>query len=242
MQCSTLLIALLSVGCASGCLVAQNKNIVNFDDVIVKGGGQDFPNNQFVSKGVVFDQPIPLQDVQFLQPDFFENVFLPNGGSPPNALWLNTATIFQINADFVIPGTDTPAVTNLIQVRVFDGNVGTSLGTLRAFDVDGQLIDAVSNSTPPSQFDVYEIKAPGIARIELSQDSDGGLFDNLTFSTPIAGILGDVNCDGEVNLLDVAPFIDTLTTDPFNPKADINQDGVVDLLDVAPFVELLSGG
>ena len=55
-------------------------------------------------------------------------------------------------------------------------------------------------------------------------------------------LLGDVNCDGEVNLLDVAPFVEVLSSGDFSFNADINQDGVVDLLDVAPFVALLSGG
>ena len=52
----------------------------------------------------------------------------------------------------------------------------------------------------------------------------------------------DINCDGEVNLLDVNPFIGLLTTDPFNAKGDLNQDGEINLLDVDPFVKLLSGG
>ncbi len=54
-------------------------------------------------------------------------------------------------------------------------------------------------------------------------------------------IIGDVNCDGEVNLLDVAPFVDLITSGGFSTKADINEDGNVDLLDVGPFVELLAG-
>ena len=55
-------------------------------------------------------------------------------------------------------------------------------------------------------------------------------------------LLGDVNCDGVVDLLDVAPFVDLLTTGGFSDKADVNQDGVVDLLDVDPFVDILLGG
>ena len=56
------------------------------------------------------------------------------------------------------------------------------------------------------------------------------------------GILGDVNCDGFVDLLDVAPFVDLVTNGEFSAKADLNLDGNVDLLDVAPFVDLLVGG
>ena len=52
---------------------------------------------------------------------------------------------------------------------------------------------------------------------------------------------GDVNQDGIVSLLDVAPFVELLTTGEYQVEADINQDGSVDLLDVAPFVKLLAG-
>lgn len=54
--------------------------------------------------------------------------------------------------------------------------------------------------------------------------------------------IGDVNCDGAIDLLDVAPFVESLLSGKYNAKADINTDGVVNLLDVAPFVDLLTGG
>ena len=52
---------------------------------------------------------------------------------------------------------------------------------------------------------------------------------------------GDVNLDGVVNLLDVAPFIQLLTQGGFQAEADLNNDGAVDLLDVAPLVDLIAG-
>lgn len=54
-------------------------------------------------------------------------------------------------------------------------------------------------------------------------------------------LLGDVNQDGQVNLLDVHPFVDLLNSGGYQVEADINQDGVLNLLDVAPFVDLLVG-
>ena len=53
-------------------------------------------------------------------------------------------------------------------------------------------------------------------------------------------VLGDVNGDGSVDLLDVAPFVALITAGEFQCEADINEDGIVDLLDVAPFVDLLT--
>ena len=68
-------------------------------------------------------------------------------------------------------------------------------------------------------------------------------FDDLAIPA-FAGelILGDVNGDGEVNLLDVGPFVDLLGTGGYLPAADINGDGAVNLLDVGPFVDLIGGG
>ena len=53
--------------------------------------------------------------------------------------------------------------------------------------------------------------------------------------------LGDVNQDGNVNLLDVQPFVAAISAGLFITEADINCDGQVNLLDVTPFVVLLSG-
>ena len=54
-------------------------------------------------------------------------------------------------------------------------------------------------------------------------------------------LLGDINQDGIVDLLDVAPFVDVLTSGVYEIRADINCDSTVDLLDVSLFVDLLTG-
>ena len=68
--------------------------------------------------------------------------------------------------------------------------------------------------------------------------------DNLTVNSSLGEdcLPGDVNLDGEVSLLDVAPFVDALVNGIFSCEADVNEDGFVDLLDVDPFVTLLTGG
>ena len=55
-------------------------------------------------------------------------------------------------------------------------------------------------------------------------------------------MLGDVNLDGEVNGLDVDPFVDVLLHGPYSAEADVNEDGVVNGLDVDPFVTAVVGG
>lgn len=53
-------------------------------------------------------------------------------------------------------------------------------------------------------------------------------------------VLGDLDGNGVVNLLDVGPFVDLISSGGFDPAGDINGDGVVDLLDVGGFIDLLS--
>ena len=54
-----------------------------------------------------------------------------------------------------------------------------------------------------------------------------------------AAILGDVNLNGTVDFLDIAPFIDRLASQTFQTEADINGNGFVDFLDIAPFIAIL---
>ena len=56
------------------------------------------------------------------------------------------------------------------------------------------------------------------------------------------GLVGDMNCDGSVNLLDVSLFVDAIGAGAYVFEADTNEDGVVNLLDVESFIALLSGG
>ena len=54
-------------------------------------------------------------------------------------------------------------------------------------------------------------------------------------------IIGDVNQDGSVDLLDVSPFVDAISSGDYQIEADMNEDGAVDLLDVSKFIDVLSG-
>ena len=102
----------------------------------------------------------------------------------------------------------------------------------------------------------WKFSGATVYRGEIPTQSPGDEIEYFVTATDMAGntgegdiqtvtvegvILGDINCDGSVNLLDVAPFVDLLTSGEFSPKADINDSGTVDLLDVAPFVDLLAG-
>ena len=62
---------------------------------------------------------------------------------------------------------------------------------------------------------------------------------DATVTVTLSSVLGDVNVDGEVNFLDISPFIVLLSAGGFQEEADIDGNGVVDFLDIAPFISLL---
>lgn len=74
----------------------------------------------------------------------------------------------------------------------------------------------------------------------LGSDVDNIGIDNIRFDQVAAPGTGDVNQDGTTDLLDVAPFVQLLSSGGYQVEADINGDGAVNLLDVGPFVDLLA--
>ena len=141
-----------------------------------------------------------------------------------------------------------PITTLSLQVGEIDID-DPGLETLQAFST---LPDSVDGSLILKDGVVTTIVDNGSGRLfwhQLNATSISFTYTHCTFcgmwleNFVISDIqLGDVNCDGTVDLLDVAPFVEAISTGQYNEKADVNQDGFVDLLDVAPFVGLLTGG
>lgn len=103
-------------------------------------------------------------------------------------------------------------------------------------------------------FGKVTLTAIGPGNVSLMTVTDeSGCVDNGQVVTPVYGglsvnvvgqscLLGDVNDDGVVDLLDVPAFVQALLDMEFSCQADINEDGLLDLQDVDPFVEFLLGG
>jgi len=64
----------------------------------------------------------------------------------------------------------------------------------------------------------------------------------VALATAIPARLGDVDLDGTVTFLDIAPFIAILSEAEYQTEADIDQNGIINFLDIAPFIDILSRG
>ncbi|MBO7139730.1 MAG: dockerin type I repeat-containing protein, partial [Prevotella sp.] len=58
----------------------------------------------------------------------------------------------------------------------------------------------------------------------------------------VEGIHGDVNCDGGVDVADIATIIDVMAgnADEFAEHADVNGDGAVDVADIAEVISIMA--
>ena len=119
----------------------------------------------------------------------------------------------------------------------------SSMMWIRAFDEFGNQLDEV-NVDSALQFDLLTTNATGIRRLDLFSNVVGNdVWDNLAFTvmTQSNFELGDVNRNGMIDFLDIAPFITLLSSGDYQFEGDVDQNGFVDFLDIAPFIALLSG-
>lgn len=120
------------------------------------------------------------------------------------------------------------------------GSTGTGAGTF-----DGSGTAFIAFRTAASNVGWFKLSYTVQGPIIYSDGELGTMGEAVTVGGTGGGCnfaVGDVNMDGAVDLLDVAPFVALLTGGGFQCEADINKDGAVDLLDVTPFVDLLTGG
>jgi hypothetical protein len=146
-------------------------------------------------------------------------------------------------------------------------DVDTPTGNVEALIVNGELLlkegDAV-DWNGDGRIDAGDEGAvietfTGITALTASRSRTDGSFDlYFTADCTIDGdeieggfvmtlqgvdvLIGDINCDGTVTLLDVSPFVKLISSGVYSAAADVNDDGCVSLLDVQPFVKTLTGG
>ena len=53
------------------------------------------------------------------------------------------------------------------------------------------------------------------------------------------GMVGDVNLDGSLDILDIVTTVNLVLFGEFNGLADMNSDGVVNILDIIQMVNLI---
>ena len=50
---------------------------------------------------------------------------------------------------------------------------------------------------------------------------------------------GDVNGDGDVNVMDITALIDEIMNDGTDPRADVNGDGEINVIDITALIDII---
>ena len=143
--------------------------------------------------------------------------------------------------EFDVPVT----ITELALVSLDEGNTVT-------VDIEGvgsfALNDDVDNPSDDFSLPFGTDQIPAGADITISYTTNLGdtganvRIQEITVSTVevVDVMLGDASCDGQVDFLDIAPFIALLTSGQFKAQADVDESGTVDFLDIGPFIAILN--
>ncbi len=100
----------------------------------------------------------------------------------------------------------------------------THIGKIIEVDDDGNNVWEYTHTT--NQIDNYWIARANKYSLDY--------FQNI--------ILGDLNADGILNILDIVLMINMILSNEYSVAADVNEDGFVDILDVVIMVNILVGG
>ena len=136
----------------------------------------------------------------------------------------------------------------------FRGQGGSEINLFGSdFVVDGVLLDASLSSGEAFTILDREVTLSGLLvdgspfsyDLNLVNGSNADFLSaDATLTVTLVStevILGDCDQDGDVDFLDIAPFIEILSTAAILAEADCNLDGDVNFLDIAPFIVILTG-
>lgn len=146
------------------------------------------PTDQYRAKGVVFN--VTSGDLQITSA--FPNDFVPV--TQPSVFGSPTATPAQaqtVELNFVAPGTNTPGITNLVQLFILDADVAPGAHIV-AIDQHGQTVYDQRIVTGGGAQQQVTIAAPQIMKVIVELGGAGvdtAAIDNVGFNTPVAADL-----------------------------------------------------
>ena len=165
-----------------------------------------------------------------------------NDADPTDAQAINVSTI---GGSFAQPLDAEGAYGAQIYFQTPFG-VGANIADHIQFSIDGLDNTSADDRSDEAEGEVWVNQNDWVAitleteMIVLDEDSlDSELHSSEDYTVVEPILLGDLNGDGAVDFLDIAPFILGLSSGTFVPAGDTNQDEAFDFLDISPFIILL---
>jgi len=237
-----------------------NGDLRNDSQIISKEPSIPFFNDNFVNNGTVFIEFVSAVRIfgsasgsgAYTGPgtiDFHGDVQPGDGSGIGDVGVINISGNLELTSPAVTQIEISDTNPNFFDRLLVDGDVEAS-GSLivtdlgHDFSVGDEFVFIEVGGNRTGMFDglpegAFVREVDGLDLLITYTAGDGN--DIAVFVVEGGILLGDVNLDGVVNLLDIAPFVALISSGEFQAEADINGDGEVTLLDIAGFVDLLAG-
>ncbi len=151
----------------------------------------------------------------------------------------NVDTSTAVGAPITTPPANQDTIAFLNTPNPFP--VGTvNLGNILPPGITFVSTDATDTLSTGTDADGNSIGFGSLAFTVSGSTGSPGYFGQAAFETVSTAACGDINLDGDVNFLDIAPFIAVLSSNGFQAEADCDENEVVNFLDIGPFIEALT--
>ncbi|MCE9588991.1 MAG: hypothetical protein K8S99_00525 [Planctomycetes bacterium] len=158
--------------------------VIGFDGIDATGGPVVI-TDLYRPQGAVFDY-LAVQNIA--AQTFYTTSPRIGLASQPNVAVLNDEAPLHLitTLTFVLPNTAIDGVVHgAVGAYLFDGNVGTLLVRMTAYNLYGQQLDLQEVQTPAAGFAYVQVTGHAIHTVTLEADTDGSTFDQLTFGQVI---------------------------------------------------------
>ena len=111
------------------------------------------------------------------------------------------------------------------------------------FSSDNIFIDPFENSTLNIDLSTFGINSGAILTLEIYPENAPEKVQSIDFSIYSSVLLGDLNNDGNQNILDIVILANLiLAGDSSNPAGDLNNDGLQNILDIVLLINIILDG
>ena len=108
---------------------------------------------------------------------------------------------------------------------------------------DNIFINPFENSTFNIDLSTFAINSGSILTLEIYPENAPEKFQSVDFSIYSSVLLGDLNNDGTLNILDIVILANLiLAEDSSNPAGDLNNDGSQNILDIVLLINIILDG
>ena len=150
--------------------------------------------------------------------------------------WLVTASSGE---QITITSTDNSYSPDIALIEVYTGDATEANAGITYLPY--REITGISNK----YCDVTELEDGGtyFYRVKViyndNTESEWSNMEEVTLFANSTGIKGDVNGDGDVNVVDITALIDIIMNDGTNNRADVNEDGHIDVVDITALIDII---